>query len=81
MTTIIGLKLINRLDVAIEFQRIISHFGCAIRTRLGLHQVKERFCSSDGIILLEIIDDSVVQELENELLKIDKIEVQHMVFS
>ena len=81
MTAIIGLKLEDRLDTAIEFQRIISKYGCAIKTRLGLHQVQERFCASSGIIILEVIDDKIVAALETELLKIDKIEIQHMIFN
>lgn len=81
MTTIIGVKLSNRLDAAIEFQKIISKFGCAIQTRLGLHKADERFCSSSGIIILEVIDDKQSAALEKELLHIDKIEIQRMIFN
>ena len=81
MTTIIGVKLSNRLDSAIEFQKIVSKFGCAIQSRIGLHKTEKRFCSSWGIILLEVIDNKVTSELEKELLHIEKIEIQRMVFN
>ena len=81
MTIILGIKLANRLDAAIEFQKIISKFGCIIQTRLGLHKADERFCSTSGIIILEVIDDKQSAALEKELLHIDKIEIQRMIFN
>jgi len=81
MNIIIGLKLSNRIDVSSEFQKIITKYGCAIRTRLGLHQTSKDYCSSDGIILLEITDNENAQKLTNELLNIDNIEIQQMIFN
>lgn len=53
-TTIIGVNLENRLETAIEFQRIITEFGCEIKTRIGLHPTFENACSDRGIVLLEV---------------------------
>lgn len=80
MTTIIGIKLKNRLENAVEFQEIISKYGCAVGTRIGLHQISDNFCDTSGIILLEIIEDKIVSSLEKELLNINHIEIQHMIF-
>ena len=80
MTTILGIKLPNRDDTAQEFQKIMTKYGCIIKTRLGLHSLQGGFCTSHGIILLEIIDDKKLRELEQELFKIDKIELQSMNF-
>lgn len=63
-TTIIGVNLENRLENAIEFQKIITEFGCEIRTRIGLHPTKENACSNRGIILLEVIGDAELLLLE-----------------
>ncbi len=38
MTTIMGIKLDNRTQTAIEFQQILTNYGCSIKTRLGLHE-------------------------------------------
>ena len=81
MTVILGIKLANRLDVAIEFQKVITKFGCAIQTRIGLHKTDTRYCASSGIILLEVIDHKIISDLEQELLKIDNIEIQRMTFN
>ena len=80
MTTILGIKLPNRDNTSLEFQKIVSDFGCIIKTRLGLHSLQGGFCTPYGIILLEITDDKKLRELETALLKIDKIELQSMQF-
>jgi len=66
-TTIIGVNLENRLEKAIEFQKIITEFGCEIRTRIGLHKSLEHVCSERGIVLLEVCGRC--QKLEDELKK------------
>lgn len=53
-TTIIGVDLENRLETAIEFQKIITEHGCEIRTRIGLHHSMSEVCLNRGIILLEV---------------------------
>lgn len=53
-TTIIGVNLENRIETAIEFQRIITEFGCEIRTRIGLHYSPQNTCCNRGIVLLEV---------------------------
>lgn len=81
MTTIIGVRLDNRNHTAIEFQKTLTHFGCIIKTRLGLHEVADNKCAPNGIILLEIIDDTEAVSLEKELSKIEGIEIQLMKFA
>ena len=76
MTTIIGVKLENRQECSVEFQELITKYGCGIRTRLGLHKVIENRCLSEGLILLEVIDNAEI--LYGELIK--KWECQKMVF-
>ncbi|MBP3925019.1 hypothetical protein J6E39_07250 [bacterium] len=66
MTTIIGIKLENRHLNSVEFQRVLMESGCAIRTRIGLHQADENKCSDTGLILLEVIDNA--EELVSKLI-------------
>ena len=75
-TTIIGVNLENRLEKAIEFQKIITEYGCEIRTRIGLHKSFELVCSERGIVLLEVCGSC--EKLENELKKYWQI--QTMIF-
>ena len=64
---IIGIKLDNRIETAVEFQKIITSYGCDIRTRLGLHETDD--CENFGIILLEYNGKSS-EKLISELSKI-----------
>ena len=82
MTTIIGVRLDNRTQTAVDFQKILTNFGCIIKTRLGLHDVAESNCAPNGTILLEVIDgDERSKDFENELCNIDGLELQTMCFS
>ncbi len=74
--TIIGVSLENRLETSVEFQKIISKFGCQINTRIGLHPLKENVCLNQGIVLLEVSGDAA--PLIEELSK--KWEIQTMKF-
>lgn len=80
MTTIIGVKLGNRTNLAVDFQKTLTDFGCVIKTRLGLHDVANNVCSPNGIILLEVINDAEAVKLESELQKLGDVVVQTMKF-
>jgi hypothetical protein len=78
---ILGIHITDRVKEVSDVQSILSKFGCTIKTRLGLHEVKEDFCASSGLILLELTGNSEeFFKLENELLRIDGLEVKKMVF-
>lgn len=81
MTTIIGVRLDNRTQTALDFQKVLTHFGCSIKTRLGLHDVSANMCAPNGLILLEIIHDDEAENLKKELKEIEGIEIQSMKFN
>ena len=80
MTTIIGIKLENRMENAVEVQDILTKYGCSIKTRIGLHNAECGTCSPYGLILLEVLDHSEALKLQKELLEINDIELQEMIF-
>lgn len=80
MTTILGIRLDNRTQTAVDFQRVLTNFGCSIKTRLGLHEVADNKCAPNGLILLEVIDDTEGEKLNGELLEIPGLELQSMKF-
>ena len=80
MTTIIGIKVNNRLQNVLYVQEILTNFGCVIKTRIGLHEEINGQCSPKGLILLEIIDDLKAIEIANALCDIEEIEIQQMKF-
>lgn len=80
MVTIIGIKMNDRIENAVAFQAILTKYGCSIKTRVGLHNASTNSCASYGIILLEVIDEEKAVLIEKELLEINEIELQKMVF-
>lgn len=80
MTTIFGIRLDNRTQTAVDFQKVLTHFGCSIKTRLGLHDVHDNVCAPNGLILLEIINDEEAMKMKEELLEIPNLELQSMKF-
>ena len=78
MTTIIGIKVSNRLESAVSVQEILTKYGCIIKTRIGLHEEINGQCSPRGLILLEIINDEESIKIANELCDIEEIEIQQM---
>ena len=79
MTVIIGIKLQNKLDNAVEMQKILTKYNCIIRLRIGISN-NGLFCSDNGIIILQADDGDKEVELEKDLLNIIGIELQRMVF-
>lgn len=80
MTTIMGIKLDKRTQTALEFQKILTNYGCIIKTRLGLHDVSDNKCAPNGIILLEVIDDNEAVNFQKDLCTIEGIQIQQMKF-
>ncbi|MDD3875710.1 MAG: hypothetical protein PHT69_03760 [Bacteroidales bacterium] len=79
---ILGVHIKDRSKEAYKIQGILTKYGCSIKTRLGLHEVSDSHCSSDGLILLELVGDiNECLKLENELLALEGIEVKKIVFN
>jgi hypothetical protein len=78
---ILGLHVTDRVKESLKVQDTLTKFGCSIKTRLGLHEVTEDYCSTNGLILLELTGDKTeMDKLENELMKIEGLIVKKMVF-
>lgn len=79
--TVLGILINNRIVNAPEVQKVLTQFGCSIKTRLGLHEVDEKTCSTSGLLILELFGaekDSL--ELEKQLRAIKGLQVQKMLF-
>jgi hypothetical protein len=78
---ILGLLVTNRVKNVPEVQKVLTEYGCNIKTRIGLHDTNENMCSTDGLILLEIFgDDKVHADLERKLKMIQGLQVNKMIF-
>lgn len=78
---IMGLHITDRVKHATQIQAVLTEYGCCIKTRLGLHEVGEGFCSNNGVLLLECIgDEANFNELASKLNAIEGAEAKTMVF-
>lgn len=79
--TIIGIHVTDRVQRASEVQQALTAHGCQIKTRVGLHEVNDDFCSPSGIILLEVVGAARdIAALLRDLRRIRGVEVRQMVF-
>lgn len=79
---ILGIHATQRVKEAHKIQETLTKYGCSIRTRIGLHDVKDNYCSPSGLILLELYGDiEECNRLENDLHKIEGLDVQKIVFN
>jgi hypothetical protein len=46
-----------RKSVAPRVQKVLTAWGCFIKTRLGLHQGTLKDCTETGLIFLELVGD------------------------
>jgi len=80
-TTILGIRLENRTQNSTALQKVLSDYGCFIKSRVGLHDVDNGTCATSGTILLEIIgNDNERQEFEAALDAVDGTVVKKMAF-
>ncbi|MCX7046798.1 MAG: hypothetical protein NTX50_15090 [Candidatus Sumerlaeota bacterium] len=78
---IVGIHVTDRVKHVKQVQDILTCFGCYIKTRLGLHEASPDFCSPNGLLILELLDDDVKHaDLVNQLKLVEGIEVKEMVF-
>ncbi len=54
-----------------DVQKILTDYGCNIKTRLGLHDVSKSVCSALGILLLDTYgDEAEILEMKKKLKKV-----------
>ncbi len=78
---ILGIYITDRVEKVSDVQSILTKFGCTIKTRLGLHEVKDDLCARSGLMILELTGsrDEFIK-LENALLRVEGLAVRKMVF-
>ena len=76
---ILGIRVTDRKKEAGRVQQVLTHYGCSIKTRVGLHETSEDFCSSEGIILLELFGEQKdIDNMHQELHQIEGVNVKNM---
>ena len=79
MKHLLIIKLQKRNDEASELQAILTKHGCIIKTRVGLHDTDGNHCSSEGLIILELIgSDKERNEMMTEIGVLKSIDVKNI---
>ena len=78
---IVAIHVTERMKNAGVLQQSLSEYGCYIKTRLGLHEASEDYCSANGIIILELIDNAEkAKELTAKLDAVEGLTTRTIVF-
>jgi hypothetical protein len=78
---VLGVHITDRIHHAHAVQDLLTQYGCCIKTRIGLHEVSEKFCSPNGLLLLEMAGgEKPIFELIDKLKAVEGVDIQQMVF-
>jgi hypothetical protein len=78
---ILGIHVTDRLQKAVDVQKVFTEFGCNIKTRVGLHDVADDVCSPSGVVLIEFFgSDDEASAMMAQLNAVAGVQVQKMVF-
>jgi len=67
---VILIKIDHRSTEATKVQGLLTEYGCSIKVRLGLHEVSKEFCANDGLVILEV-EGNDLMELVDKLNSIE----------
>ena len=59
----------SRRASAVKVQKVLTDYGCMIKTRLGIHDGVLDKCSDTGLIILELVGAKAKKSALNKALK------------
>ncbi|MEW6535354.1 MAG: hypothetical protein AB1454_07000 [Candidatus Auribacterota bacterium] len=62
MKTVLIVLIDNRSETAVNVQKVLTAWGCIIKTRLGIHDGVLDKCSQHGLLVLELVGEPSQQE-------------------
>ncbi len=79
---LVGVHIHNRLEQAVDVQRLLTEYGAHIKTRLGLHETQPEGVAGNGLLVLETVGDpAAIEGLIAKLNALDGVEADKMVFA
>jgi hypothetical protein len=77
MKTILLILIGKRKQAAVQVQKILTAWGCMIKTRLGIHAGVLEDCSEKGLLILELVGErSKMEELARKVSLIKDVAAQ-----
>ncbi len=75
--TVLLVLLSDRKETAITFQKILTDWGCMVKTRLGIHDGVLDKCSTYGLVVLDIVGEKdKLEEMTRKLNLVHGIKAQ-----
>jgi hypothetical protein len=72
--TILMILIDKRKEAAVTAQKILTEWGCLIKTRLGLHDGVLDKCSNSGLIICEMVGEKdKITEMTRKLNLLDGV--------
>lgn len=66
--TVVAILVSHRNQAAEKVQKVLTGWGCMIKTRLGIHEGVLDDCSEKGLIILDLVgQDEKIEELVRKL--------------
>ena len=60
--TVLLVLISDRKEGAISIQKILTDWGCLVKTRLGIHDGVLDNCTNSGLLILDIVGDKTKNE-------------------
>ncbi len=64
--TVVAILVSHRNQAAANVQKVLTGWGCMIKTRLGIHEGTLDNCSEKGLIILDLVGE---EEKKEELVR------------
>lgn len=65
---VLVILLAKRKETAVNVQKILTAWGCLIKTRVGIHDGVLDDCTNTGLIILELVgEEKKIKELQRKL--------------
>lgn len=76
---IVGIILEERKENSVMLQKVLTEWGCMIKTRLGLHDGVLDSCTPVGLVVLEVVgEEEKMEGLVRKLNLLNGVRAQRM---
>ena len=80
--TVLLVLVSDRKEVAIKVQKILTDWGCTIKTRLGIHDGVLDNCSNYGLMVLDIVGEKKKnEEMTRKLNLLDGVKAEMVILT
>lgn len=65
---VVAMVISTRNETAVNVQKVLTAWGCMIKTRLGIHDGVMDKCTQTGLVLMEMVgEDAKIEEFVHKL--------------